>query len=195
MSACRRASVHALSHVTTYALRGVCVCLGGTTTTTTTVRQISATMCCCKIILRSVTPLLQNNKSKILFRPLRQLLRSLRQPLFCLLLSGFPLSGPNLLPLMTTGCMPTNYPPPTHPAPEAYIHGNSWPNPRTLNHLRSKFGTQSKHRNPVIRIIPTSASLGPFNTSPVSQVDHSDRGANERASAHSCHPTQRDKYT
>lgn len=151
-------------------------------------------MCCCKIILRSVTPSLQNNKSKILFRPLRQLLRSLRQPPFCLLLSGFPLRGPNLLPFVTTGCRSTNYPP-TQPAPEAHIHGNSWPTPRTQSHLRSKFGTQSKHRNPVIRIIPTSASLGPCHTSPVSQVYQSDRGANERASAHSCHPPQRDKYT
>lgn len=54
------------------------------------------------------------------------------------------------------------------------MHGNSWPTPRTQNHLRSKFGTQSKHRNRVIRIIPTSASLGPFHTSPVSQGDQSE---------------------
>lgn len=149
-------------------------------------------MCCCEIILRSVTPSLQNNKSKILFRPLRQLLRSL--PPFCLLLSGFPLRGPNLLPFVTTGCRSTNYPPPNLLQRLTYTEIRGPPR-APKSHLRSKFGTQSKHRNPVIRIIPTSASLGPFHTSPVSQVYQSDRGANERASAHSCHPPQRDKYT
>lgn len=92
-------------------------------------RNLTSTMCCCKIILSSVTPSLQNNKSQILFRPLRQLLRALRQPPFCLLPSGFPLRGPNLLPLMTTGCRSTNYRPPhTHPT---HLHGNPWPTPRT----------------------------------------------------------------
>lgn len=101
-STCGRASVYALLRVPIYALR-----IKNSKT------NLCATMCCCKITLRSVTPPLQNNTSKILFRPLRQLQPPLRHPPFCLLLSRFPLRGLNRLPFMTTGCRPTNYPPPT----------------------------------------------------------------------------------